>query len=147
MEILKKWLNYCKNIDKSILQSGSSSAKHCLESKHFERRKLDEKVGSFLYFGFIGIGFVVLFYGAEVSRRWMWATRRRWKETRISLFFTEFIWMAGGFPRLLNVLYFSSWCFFYILFHLPSAKITPFFSNTLTAHVQGMLEYSLIYNK
>jgi len=69
LEILKKKLNYCKNIDKSIFQSGSSSAKHCLESKHFERRKLDEKVGSFLYFGFIGIGFVFLFYGAEVSRR------------------------------------------------------------------------------
>tara|TARA_Y100001936_G_scaffold215413_1_gene225848 strand:- start:988 stop:1104 length:117 start_codon:yes stop_codon:yes gene_type:complete len=37
-----------------------------LESKLFERRRLDEKVGSFLYFGFAGIGFVFLLYGAKV---------------------------------------------------------------------------------
>tara|TARA_A100001037_G_scaffold294579_1_gene312560 strand:+ start:384 stop:548 length:165 start_codon:yes stop_codon:yes gene_type:complete len=51
---------------KSVLQSGSSKVRLCLESKLFERRRLDEKVGNFLYFGFIGINFVFLFFGAKV---------------------------------------------------------------------------------
>ena len=31
----------------------------------FERRELDEKVGSFIYLGFADVGFVVLFDGVK----------------------------------------------------------------------------------
>tara|TARA_Y100001936_G_scaffold215036_1_gene225151 strand:+ start:179 stop:343 length:165 start_codon:yes stop_codon:yes gene_type:complete len=51
---------------KNVLQIGSSKVGSCLESKLFERRRLDEKVGSFLYFGIVGIGFVFLLFRAKV---------------------------------------------------------------------------------
>jgi hypothetical protein len=41
---------------KRILQSDFREVKLYLESKLFERRRLDEKVGSFFYLGFVGTG-------------------------------------------------------------------------------------------
>jgi hypothetical protein len=58
-------LKCCLNIDKKLIpKTVSLSADR--KPKPFERRGLDEKVGSFIYLGFAGVGFGFLFDGIKV---------------------------------------------------------------------------------
>jgi hypothetical protein len=56
-------LNCCKKIDKK--HTVIPDSRFCLGLNLFERRRLDEKVGSFIYLGFAYVGVVFLFDGVK----------------------------------------------------------------------------------
>jgi len=61
-------LKCCLNIDKKHIPKPVSTGLNSVfrKPKPFERRGLDEKVGSFVYMDRTGVGFVFLFDGIEI---------------------------------------------------------------------------------